>query len=166
MWERYTIENNIQWVSLKYHWKISTLYVQHHEWLSTLDNTPSNVFLQVAHSKFYQTWLYPIIFWLSQFLSYDSKIDYKWMFPLFYFHHLNDPDKSTIPKTATGMFFEEAIIFNNVNLETVAPSPKNNNPNISASFLITDKFLFMFYSWIKSSSYLNMIFLLGVIYVL
>ena len=48
----------------------------------------------------------------------------------------------------------------------VAPSPKNNNPNISAPFLIIARFLFMFYSWITSSSSLDKSFLLGVIYVL
>ena len=30
--------------------------------------------------------------------------------------------------------FPEARTFNNEDLETVVPSPKNNNPNISASF--------------------------------
>ena len=40
------------------------------------------------------------------------------------------------------MFPPEARIFNNGHIETVAPSPKNNNPNISASFLIISKFLF------------------------
>ena len=49
------------------------------------------------------------------------------------------------------MFFAEASIFNNRNIEIVAPSPKNNNPNISAYFLIIAKLLFMFCSWITSS---------------
>ena len=74
--------------------------------------------------------------------------------------------QSTISKTATSMFFAEASIINNRNLEIVATSPKNNNPNISASFLIIYKFLFMFFSWITSSSYLYTSFLLGGIYVL
>ena len=66
----------------------------------------------------------------------------------------------------TGMFFSEASIFNNGHLEIVTPYPKNNNPNISASFLIIAKFLFVFCPWITSSSYLDMSFLLGGIYVL
>ena len=37
--------------------------------------------------------------------------------------------------------------------------------NMSASFLIIAKFLFMFCSWITSSSFLDMIFLLGGLYV-
>ena len=57
--------------------------------------------------------------------------------------------------TATGMFFSEAIIFNNGHLEIVASSPKNKNPNISASFLIIAEFLFMLCSWITSSSFLD-----------
>ena len=65
-----------------------------------------------------------------------------------------------------GLLFLESSIFNNGHLEIVSPSPKNNNPNIPASFLIIDKFLFMFCSWITSSSYLDMRFLLGRIYVL
>ena len=63
--------------------KITTLCVQHHALLSTLDNAPSKVFLQVTHSKLHQTWLYLLIFWLGLFLLYDSKIDYKWMFHIF-----------------------------------------------------------------------------------
>ena len=51
-----------------------------------------------------------------------------------------------ISKTATGMFLAEARIFNNGHIEIVAPYPKNNNQNISAYFLIIDKFLFMFCS--------------------
>ena len=47
-----------------------------------------------------------------------------------------------------------------------APSPKNNKPNISASSLIISKFLFVFCSWIKSSSSLDLRFMLGGIYVL
>ena len=62
-------------------------------------------------------------------------------------------------------FFAEIRLFNNEHLEIVAPSPKNNNPNMSASFLIMGKFLFMFCSWITSSSSLDMSFLLGGIYV-
>ena len=61
-------------------------------------------------------------------------------------------------------FFTEATIFNNGHLDIVAPSPKNNNPNMSASFWIMAKFLFMFCSWITSSSYLDVTFLLGGIY--
>ena len=70
-----------------------------------------------------------------------------------------------ISDTETNMLFAEASIFNNVHIEIVAPSPKNNNPNMSASFLIMAKFLFVFYSWITSSSSLDMSFLLGRIYV-
>ena len=64
------------------------------------------------------------------------------------------------------MFLPEAKIINNGYLEIVEPSPKNNNPNISASFLITTKFLFVLCSWITSSSSLDMSFLVGIIYVL
>ena len=73
--------------------------------------------------------------------------------------------QSTITNTATGMLFAEASIFNKWHLDIVAPSPKNNNPNISSYFLIMAKFLFMFCSWITSSSSFDMSFLLGVIYV-
>ena len=76
------------------------------------------------------------------------------------------PWKSTISNTSTGMFFAEASIFNNGHLEIVAPYPKNKKPNISASFYIIAKFLFMFCSWITSSSSLDMSLLLGGIYVL
>ena len=48
----------------------------------------------------------------------------------------------------------------------LAPSPKKNNPNISDSFLIIAKFIFMFCSLIRSSSSLDIRFLLGFIYVL
>ena len=75
------------------------------------------------------------------------------------------PWQSTISNTAPGMFFAEASIFNNGHPYIVAPSPKNNNPNMSAYFLIMAKFLFMFCSWITSSSFLDMSFLLGGIYV-
>ena len=71
------------------------------------------------------------------------------------------PWQPTIYKTVTSMFFRVARIFNNGDLETVAPSPKNKHPNISASFLIMDKFLFMFCSLIASHSYLDINFLLG-----
>ena len=64
------------------------------------------------------------------------------------------------------IFFVEAIILNYGNLDILAPSPKNNNPNMSASFLIMDKFLFVLCSWITSRSSLSMSFLLGGIYVL
>ena len=64
------------------------------------------------------------------------------------------------------MFFAESRIFNNRHLEIVAPSPKNNNPNIFASFLIISKFPFMLCLQITSSSSLDMSFMLGVIYVL
>ena len=66
----------------------------------------------------------------------------------------------------TGMFVVESIIFNNGHIEIVAPSPKNNNPNISDSFLIIAEFLFIFCSLITSSSSLDMSFLLVRIYVL
>ena len=71
-----------------------------------------------------------------------------------------------IYKTETGMFFAEARIFKNGHLEIVAPSPKNNNPNISTYFFIISKFLFMFCSRITPSSSLDMRFMLGGIYVL
>ena len=48
----------------------------------------------------------------------------------------------------------------------MAPSPKNNNPKISDSFLIIAELLFIFCLWITSSSSLDMRFLLGGIYVL
>ena len=67
------------------------------------------------------------------------------MLRIFYSPELDEPDKSTISNTETGMFFAEASILNNGNLDIVAPSPKNNNPNMSASFLIMAKFLLMFY---------------------
>ena len=76
------------------------------------------------------------------------------------------PWQSTIYNTATGMLFAEQSIFNNGHLEIVASSPKINNPNISASFLIIAKFLFMLCSWITSSSFLDMGFVLGWIFVL
>ena len=53
-----------------------------------------------------------------------------------------------------------------VHLDIVAPSPKNNNPNMSAYYLIINKFLFMLCSLIRSSSSLDISFLLGGIYVL
>ena len=66
--------------------------------------------------------------------------------------HMNDlyfflpsakrPWQSMIHKTETGMFPPESRIFNNKHLDIVAPSTKNNNPNVSASLLIMDKFLF------------------------
>ena len=62
--------------------------------------------------------------------------------------------------------FSEASIFNNGHLEIFAPSPKNNNPNIPASFLIIAKLLFMFCSWITSSSSFYIIFMLGGICIL
>ena len=83
----------------------------------------------------------------------------------FYCPELDDPEKSTISNTTTGMLFAEANIFNNGHLEIVAPSSKNNNPNMSDSLLIMDKFLFLFCSWMTSSSCLDMIFLLGGVYV-
>ena len=61
--------------------------------------------------------------------------------------------------------FTEASIFNNVHIEIVVPSTKKK-PNISDSFVIIAKFLFMFCSWITSISYLDMSFLLGRIHVL
>ena len=64
------------------------------------------------------------------------------------------------------MFFAESSIFNNGNIEIMAPSPKNNNPNIYASFLIISKLLFIFCSLITSSSYLDTSFMLGGIYIL
>ena len=64
------------------------------------------------------------------------------------------------------MVLPEFIIFNNGHLEIVAPSTKNNNSNISASFLIIAKLLFLFYSWITSSSSLGVIFMLRGIYIL
>ena len=48
----------------------------------------------------------------------------------------------------------------------MVPSPKNNNPHISSSFLIIAKLLFMFFSWITSSSYFDIRFMLGGIQVL
>ena len=68
------------------------------------------------------------------------------MLRLFYCPELDDPDNKNNYNTATGMLFAEASIFNNEHLDIVAPSPKNNNPNMSASFLIIAKFLFMFCS--------------------
>ena len=62
-------------------------------------------------------------------------------------------------------FFSEASIFNNRHLEIVASSPENKNPNISASFFIIARFLFVFCSWIPSSSSLGTSFLLGGTYV-
>ena len=62
--------------------------------------------------------------------------------------------------------FRRRYIFNNGHPEIVALSPKNNNPNISASFLIIYKFLFVFCSKITSSSSLVMSFLFVGMYVL
>ena len=95
---------NFQWVSYKHHWKITTLCVQHHAWLSIFDNALSKVFLQVSHSRIHQTWLYLIIVWLGLFIFYYSKIDYKWMFYIFYCHQINYLGNQWFPKKATGMF--------------------------------------------------------------
>ena len=102
----------------------------------------------------------------------DGSISFVWFknilqmnVPYFYCHQLNDLDNKRFPKQQL-VFFSEASLFNNGHLESVALSPKNNNPNISSKFLIIAKFLFMFCSWITSSSSLDMSFLLGVIYVL
>ena len=61
-------------------------------------------------------------------------------------HQINELEKSTIFKAETGIFFSEAIIFNNGHLEIVGIFPKNNNPNISVYFLIVAKFIFVLYS--------------------
>ena len=51
--------------------------------------------------------------------------------------------------------FPESRMFNNGHIEIVAPSHKNNNPNISDYFLIVAKLLSMFYSLITSRSSLG-----------
>ena len=76
------------------------------------------------------------------------------------------PWQSTITKTATGTFSSEVGIFNNGHLEIMATYPKNNNPYTSAFFYIISKLLFMFCSWITSSTSLDMRFLLGGLHVL
>ena len=144
----------------------TTLCVQPHAWMSTLDNAPSKVFLQVAHSKLHKTRLYLIMFWMGLFISYDSKIDYKLMLCLFLLPSAKWPWQINNFQNINWCVFAEASIFNNGHLGIVAPYPEKNNPYISASFLIVDKLLFMFYSWITYSSYLGIIFLLGGIYVL
>ena len=83
--------------------------------------------------------------------------------PFLLFPSAKWPWQPTIYKTATGMFPPEAIIFNNGYIEIVAPSLKNNNPNISASLLIIENYIFMFCSWITSRSSLDIIFMLWVI---
>ena len=138
---------DLQWLSLKHQWKITTLCVQPHAWLSTLDNGPSKVFLQVAHLKLHQTWLYLLIFAGKNSLIWFKKL-LQMNIASFLLPSDRWPWQSTISYTENGMFFAEAIIFNNGYLEIVAPYPKNNNPNISASFLIIVKLFFMFCSWI------------------
>ena len=55
--------------------KNMTLCVQHHAWISSLDNAPSKIFLQVEHSKLHQTWLYLIIFgWVYFFYMIQKSI--------------------------------------------------------------------------------------------
>ena len=89
---------DLQWVYLKSHWKITTLCVQHHIWLPTLNNVPSKCFLQVAHSKIHQTWLYLKGFWLGLFILYGSKIYYKWMSCIFYYRQINEINNNWFPK--------------------------------------------------------------------
>ena len=62
------------------------------------------------------------------------------------------------------MFYQNQKYSTNGKLKIVAPSRKNNNPNILDSFLIMAKFLFMFCLWIISSSYLDISFLSGGVY--
>ena len=96
----------LQWVSLKHPWKITTMCVQHNAWLSTLGNAPSKVFLLVVQLKLHQEWMYLIMFWLGLFISYDSKIDYKWIFRLFYCHQLNDIDNWQLSKQKLVWFLQ------------------------------------------------------------
>ena len=106
-----------------------------------------------------------MIFLLGQFLSYDSKIYYVWIIFLFWRHQLNYLENIFF-QNRNWYVFPDARIFNNGHLDIVAPFPKNNNLNISDSFLIMAKFLFVFCSWIISSSSLDISFLVGLIQVL
>ena len=65
------------------------------------------------------------------------------MMSLFYSPEIDDPDNQQFPIQQLACFFAEHNIFNNGHLDIVAPSPNNNNPNMSASFLIMAKLLFM-----------------------
>ena len=62
----------------------------------------------------------------------------------FCFRQLNDLDNQQFINQEMVCFFPETRIFTNENIEIVSPSPKNNNPNIYASFLIIAKLLFVF----------------------
>ena len=70
------------------------------------------------------------------------------------------PWQSKISKTANGGFFPETKILGNVVHDIVASSPRNNNPNTSASFVIVVKFIFVFWLWITYKRSLGMSFLL------
>ena len=65
------------------------------------------------------------------------------------------------PQNRNWYVFLQARIFNNGDIEIVAPSAKNKDTNISASSLIMAKLFFMFCSIIASRSYLDLNFLLG-----
>ena len=145
--------------------KITTLCVQHHVWLLTLDNASSKVFLQVTHSKLHQTWQLLISFLLGIFTSYDSKIDYKWMFRIFYCHKLNDLYNQWFTKQQLVCFSQKSEYSTIDIFKLWHHLLKIITQIFLLSFWSFFKFLFMFCSWITSISSLDMRFLLGGIYV-
>ena len=65
------------------------------------------------------------------------------MMHIFYSPEIDDPDNQQVPIQQLECFLAEHSILNNGHLDIVAPSHKNNNPNISDSLLIIAKLLFM-----------------------
>ena len=83
------------------------------------------------------------------------------MFGLYSCHQLNGLVNPLFLRYQKVYTFPEAVMLINVVLVTVARSPKNNNSNISASFLIVVKFLCVFCLWITSRGSLDVTFLFG-----
>ena len=145
---------------------MTTLCVQHNVWLSPLDNVPSNIFLQVAHSNLHQTLPYLIIFWLGLFISYDSKTDYKWMFRPFYFHNLNDLDNQRFQKIILYVSPQKLEYSTMEILKLLHHLLKLSSQIYMLPFLIISKLLLMLCLWLTWSISLGVRFLPGEIYVL